>query len=145
MAVLDKLRTSKEEQERTIKDVAGSMRKLRYTETKLLKASPSGRAAIMISPDIVDISAPDTDDAKSTVGISVIGKSGTVIRGPVGFTSNPGELRIAGMWTFNDLLLSGAPSTILTPISVLRFSLPLADVQELLTTTMAIGALAVLG
>lgn len=145
MAVLERLKTSKEEQEASLKDLAGRMRKLRYTETKLFKASPTGRAAIMISPDIVDISAPDADNSKSTVGISVIGKSGTVVRGPVGFTANPGEIRIAGMWTLNDVLLSCAPSTILTPVPVLRFSLPLANVQELVTTTLAIGALAALG
>jgi len=145
MAVLEKLKTSKDEQNQTMKDLAGKMRKLRYTESKLIKASPSGRAAIMISPDIIDLSAPDTDDAKSTVGISVIGKTGTVLRGPLGLTASPGEIRIAGMWAFNDMLLSAAPSTILTPIPVLRFSLPLGDVQELLTTTIAIGALAALG
>lgn len=144
MAVLDRLETTKAEMDITLRDVAGRMRRLRYTETKLFKASPTARAAIMLSPDIIDLSAPNKDDTNGTVGLSVIGRSGTVIRGPVGLTTTPGEIRIAGMWTFNDMLLSGAPSTILTPISVLKFSLPMEDVQELIATTIAIGALAAL-
>jgi hypothetical protein len=144
MAVLEKLETSQEERDQTIRDVASKMRKLRYTETKLLKASATARAAIMLSPDVVDISAPNKDDTNGTVGLSVVGKAGTVIRGPLGLTTTPGEIRIAGMWTMNDMLLSAAPSTILTPIPVLRFSLPMADIQELITTTIAIGALAAL-
>lgn len=144
MAVLDKLKTTKEERDATLRDVAGRMRRLRYTETKLFKASPTARAAIMLSPDIIDISAPNKDDTNGTVGLSVIGKTGTVIRGPLGLTTTPGEIRVAGMWTFNDMLLSAAPSTILTPIPVLRFSLPMSDIQELITMTISMGTLAAL-
>lgn len=141
MAVLEKMGTPPE----TIKeitDVSGKIRKMRFRETKLFKSSNLGRAAVAISPDIVDISAPDADDSSNTVGVSVIGNSGTVIRGPLGITGTPSTIRIAGMWKFNDVLLSAAPSTILTPIPVLRFSLPLSSVADFFQTATAIGAVA---
>ena len=145
MAILEKLKRSPEEQEAYLEDFSGKMRKLRYVETRLLKASPTARAAIMLAPDIIDISAPDRDDAKNTIGVSVIGRTGVVLRGPVGMTGLPNEIRIGGMWVFNNVLLSGAPSTILTPISVLKFSLPLAEVQEMASTAIALGAIGTIG
>ena len=125
-----------------ISDFAARQRKLRFTQVKLLKASDSSRAAVMASPDQIDISAPDKDDSINTMGISVIGKTGTVMRGKVGFTGNPSDIRIAGLWKFNDLLLSAMPSTIMTPISVLKFSLPLESVKDFISTAASIGAVA---
>ncbi len=124
-----------------IRDIAGQIRELRFTECKLIKASNTGKAAIMISPDIIDISAPDRDDSNKTVGISVVGNSGTVIRGPVGFAGVPSDIRISALWKFNDLLLSCMPSTIMTPIPVLRFSLPLGGVNDFIQAMAAITAL----
>jgi len=140
MAVLEKLNPPETIQELT--DLAGKIRRLRYTETKLLKASDTARAAIALTPDIIDISAPDADDSTKTVGISVIGQSGTVIRGPAGLTTTPGNIRIAGLWKLNDLLLSAAPSTILTPIPVLRFSLPMDAVKNFVQVAKIQTALA---
>lgn len=140
--VLDKLAA---QESISITDVAGQIRQLRFTECKLIKASNTGKAAIMISPDIIDISAPDRDDAGKTVGVSVVGNSGTVIRGPIGITGVPSDIRISALWKFNDLLLACMPSTIMTPIPVLRFSLPLGSVNAFIQATAAITALTAAG
>ena len=143
MAILERLGTKEElddARDQTIRDINGKLRKLRFKETKLIK-TPSGRAAVMVSPDIIDLSAPSKDDDSSTVGVSVIGGSGTVIRGPIGITGVPSDIRIAGMWKFNDVLLSAAPSTILTPIPVLRFVLPFGNIQEFAKVATQLGAL----
>ena len=124
-------------------DISSKIRKLRFVECKLLKASNTAKAAIMLSPEIIDISAPDSDNGANTVGISVIGGTGTVgtvIRGPLGLTAMPSKVRIGAMWRLNDVLLSGAPSTIMTPIPVLRFSLPLENVASLVQTITTIAA-----
>lgn len=145
MSTLDRLGSKEDlsnETEKTIRDLNGQLRKLRFKECKLIKASNTGRSAVMVSPDIVDISAPSRDDETETVGISVIGQSGTMIRGPVGFSGTPSDIRIAGMWKFNDVLLSAAPSTILTPIPVLRFSLPFEVISNLAKSA---GLLAIVG
>lgn len=125
-----------------LSDFSSRQRSIPYTQSKLLKASDSARAAVMLSPDKIDISAADKEDSLNTSGVSVIGKIGTVIRGKVGFSGVPSDIRIAGLWKFNDILLSAQPSTIMTPISVLKFSLPLESVKEFITTAISIGAMA---
>ena len=45
----------------------------------------------------------------------------TTISGPIHFASDPNEIQIAGFWKFNDELLTCLPSTLYTPIPVLRF------------------------
>lgn len=112
----------------------------RYSRTKLIKAGTGSAATIAIAPEVIDISAPANENGDPT-GISVIAGKGVVIRGPVGFTENPSSIKIAGMWRLNDLLLSSAPSTLLTPIPVLIFSPPLASVGEFIKSTAAIAAI----
>lgn len=140
MAILEKL--PQNQTVREIEDVDGNLRKVRFSDMKLIKASDSARAAIMVSPDIIDVSAADRDDASSCVGITVVSKSGTVIKGPIGITTSPDNIRIGGMWKFNPVLLSAMPSTIMTPIPVLRFSPPLANIAEFVAVATAIGAMA---
>lgn len=127
MAVLEQLgQPPKSTAELT--DMAKKLNQLRFTEVKLIKASDTARAAIMVASSRIDLSASDENNA--TTGISVIEGGGTVIRGPIGITGTPSDIRIAGLWKFNDVLLSCAPSTILTPIPVLRFSLPMENLIE---------------
>ena len=107
---------------------------------KLIKAASGATAAIAVAPNFIDISAPTGPDGQPT-GLSVIGSVGTVIRGRLGLTASPGEIRIGGLWVLNDFLLSAAPSTIMTPIPVLRFSPPLEEVALHMTNLTVIAAL----
>lgn len=112
----------------------------RSRQTKLIKASSGRAAAIAVTPNLIDISAPDTDEGQP-IGISVVGGSGLVFRGPVGFTEAPGEIRINGMWKFNNLLLSAAPSTIMTPIPTLLFSPPMESIAKHMASAAVIAAM----
>lgn len=49
---------------------------------------------------------------------------GNVITGPTSFSAQPHEIKMSGIMNFHPLLLSGFPSTIVTPIPVLQWSLP---------------------
>lgn len=51
-------------------------------------------------------------------------KSGNTIKGPLSIGATPQKIRVAGMWRMNPLLLSGFPSTTVTPIPVLYFDIP---------------------
>ena len=112
----------------------------RSRQTKLIKASSGRSAAIAVTPNLIDISAPETDRGQPN-GVSVVGSAGTVLRGPVGFTNSPGGIRINGMWKMNDLLLSAAPSTIMTPIPVLLFSPPMESIAKYMASTDVIAAM----
>lgn len=51
-------------------------------------------------------------------------KAGNIIKGPLTIGATPDRICIAGMWKMNPLLLSGFPSTTVTPIPVLYFDIP---------------------
>jgi hypothetical protein len=110
-------------------------------KTKLIRAGEDAGATIAVAPNVIDISAPK-DAEGEPIGISVIGGQGTIIRGRVGFTATPGEIRVAGLWVMNDLLLSATPSTIMTPIPVMRFSPPLESISRIATSAAVLASLA---
>lgn len=56
-------------------------------------------------------------------GIAV-GEVGSVISGPVHFMNNPSDISFNSFWRFNDELLTTLPSTVYTPIPVLRYRAP---------------------
>lgn len=52
---------------------------------------------------------------------------GNIVKGPISFSAQPHEMKMSGIMNFHPLLLSGFPSTIVTPIPVLQWSLPSAS------------------
>ena len=143
MPVLDRMEAGvraqdqSEEMERLLK----IRNRPRSRTTKVMKAASGSSAAIAVSPEMIDISAPGAPD-EDPIGISVVGGTGTVLRGPIGFTNRPGEIRVAGFWTLNDTLLAAAPSTIITPIPVMKFSPPLESIAKYMASAAVIAAMA---
>ena len=103
-------------------------------QSKVIKAGANATSAVVVTPHYVDISAAATHSGEP-VGITAVSNTGVAIRGPVGFTTTPDKIRIASMWTMNPMLLSAAPSTILTPIPVLQFDPPFARLAEVASST----------
>ena len=71
---------------------------------------------------------------------------GNIIKGPMSISAQPHEIRVSGMMNFNPLLLSGFPSTIVTPIPVFQWSLPSGSMlgpiaQDIALIGTLIGAL----
>ncbi len=52
------------------------------------------------------------------------GESGNIISGPTHFVNYPSDFHIGGFWRFNDELLTTLPSTVYTPIPVLKYEEP---------------------
>ena len=129
--------TEEEQMERLLK----MRNRPRSRMTKLIKAGSGRSATIAVSPELIDLSAPGAPD-DDPIGISVVGGTGTVLRGPIGFTNRPGDIRIAGFWVLNDLLLSAAPSTVITPIPVMRFSPPMESIAKHMSSAAVIAAMA---
>jgi hypothetical protein len=67
-------------------------------------------------------------------------KLGNFIKGALSITASPDKIRIHGLWTLNNQLLSSIPSTIVTPCSVLNFDLPLSGALELMQESVAMMA-----
>ena len=77
-------------------------------------------------------------------GIAVTEKFGTGILGPVTFMQTPEEIRMAALWKINDTVLTALPSTIYTPIPMLKPSIPTYGIQEMSTSVaIAMAGLAV--
>ncbi len=141
MSALEKITKGGDEEREAKMERLGKLRnRPRSRQTKLIKASSGRSAAIAVTPSLIDISAPDTDKG-APMGISVVAGAGTVLRGSVGFTGSPGEIRINGMWKMNNLLLSAAPSTIMTPIPTLLFSPPMESIAKHMASAAVIAAI----
>lgn len=141
MSVLERLESTVRSDTEKLEERLKKLRnRPRSRTTKLIKAASGRTATIAISPKLVDISAPDEQESEA-MGISVIAGTGTIIRGPIGITNRPQDIRIAGFWVLNDLILSGMPSTIMTPIPVAKFSPPLETVAQTASNAATIAAL----
>lgn len=66
---------------------------------------------------------------------------GTYHGGKHSFICAPSDIRIAGMWTFNDSIVSTLPSTIVTPIPVLSSSQPISGVANITSMVAQLSAL----
>jgi len=125
--ILEKLQPGTVDQD--LKDLERFRNRPRTIDTKLIKTSSETLTAISVTPYSIDLSAASAASG-DPVGLSVVASTGTVIRGPLGISGSPGDIRVAGLWKFNDLLLSGMPSTIMTPIPTVIFSPPLESVAR---------------
>lgn len=63
-------------------------------------------------------------DPTGQFGIAISKDFGTGIQGPLSLMMSPDEIRVAGLWKVNPLVLTALPSTIYTPIPWLRQSIP---------------------
>ena len=131
MTVKEKLRRGGKKFDR--RDIQGLRSRSLVQQSKVIKAGPGATSAMVVTPQYVDISAAATHSGEP-VGITAVSETGVAIRGPVGFTTTPGNIRIASMWTMNPLLLAAAPSTILTPIPVLQFNPPFKNLTRVATS-----------
>lgn len=84
----------------------------------------------LAAPDAPIMEVSDSDASirgSSNNGFFSTRESGNIVKGPISFSAQPHEIRVSGMMTLHPLLLSGFPSTIVTPIPVLQWSLPSAE------------------
>lgn len=141
MAILERLEASARARnhEDDIENIRAVANKNQFPLTKTIRAGNSGKAVIAVTPNNIDLSVADTDNGEP-VGFSVIGGKGNIISGPVGFTAKPSEIKISGMWTLNDAILSGFPSTIVTPIPMAKFTLPLSYIADFASSAVVLAA-----
>jgi hypothetical protein len=67
---------------------------------------------------------------------------GNIIKGPLSIATDPHQVRIAGLNTLNPLIISGFPSTIITPIPTTLFSIPgTGAIGSLMKNTIILGTL----
>jgi len=67
-------------------------------------------------------------------------KYGNIIKGPLSIEAKPHEIRLSGITILNPLLLSGFPSTIVTPLPTTIFNIPGATLAGTMGKDVAIMA-----
>lgn len=101
---------------------------------KIWKSSLSASAGMSVSEDVTTMQS-------SKSNFIVLTSEGTYHGGKHSFVCAPSDIRIGGMWTFNDNILSTLPSTIVTPIPVLSNSQPLSGVANITTMVAELAAM----
>jgi hypothetical protein len=79
-------------------------------------------------------------DPTGTISIMVAKDFGIGIQGPLSLLQNPEEIRVAGLWKVNPLVITALPSTLYTPIPWLRPSIP-TSYTELIKGLAEVSAL----
>jgi hypothetical protein len=91
--------------------------------------SRDGKAELLVSKEMASLTANYTNGV-------IVNSSQTTINGKTHLTADPSEVRFTGYWKLNDELLTCLPSTLYTPIPVLKFREPafaehVADLQKI--------------
>ena len=98
----------------------------RRVNYKLYKLTDDSPACLAIGQETIQLIAG------REVAIGLDSDLGVIIKGKTSFACMPNEIKIGGMWRFNNQLLSTIPSTAMTPISVLDFNIPGKDMANFL-------------
>lgn len=107
--------------------------------TKVLKATPSSQAGVVVSDTVVRATV------KEDKGI-LVDERGVSIQGPVSFVSGTNHIRVGGLWTFNNTMALSLPSTMATPTPVLMIDPPVKQFESLMKdATVMIGLIGALG
>lgn len=102
----------------TITDIQRS-KPFEQENSKVLKTLPAPDAPIV---EVNDSEASVRGSSDS--GFYSSREFGNIVKGPISFSAQPHEMRMAGLFTLHPLLTSGFPSTIVTPIPTFQWSLP---------------------
>lgn len=101
---------------------------------KVWKTSLEAKAGMSVSEEAATIQG-------SKDSFIAVTPEGTYHGGKHSFICAPSDIRIGGMWTFNNAIVSTLPSTIVTPIPVLSSSQPVSGVANITSMVAQLSAL----
>lgn len=93
--------------------------------TKTIKSSPGSDSGIVVSENITRITTKEENSVE-------VAEKGVTINGPVSFVSGPDQIRVGGLWTFNEATTMSLPSTLATPHPVLKINPPVRQIASLI-------------
>ena len=111
-------------------------------DPKTIKTHPSSKAGVVVSENSIRSTVNEDN------GI-MIDERGTTITGPISFASSPNQIRVGGLFTFQNSIMGMLPSTIATPSATYMVDPPVKQIAGLVKQVgiMAaiMGGLAALG
>jgi len=103
-------------------------------DPKILKVNPSSKAGIVVSENTVRSTVNEDN------GI-MIDERGTTITGPMSIAASPNQIRVGGLFTFQNSISGMLPSTIATPSPMYMVDPPIKQVQNLVQQVAIMGAM----
>jgi hypothetical protein len=104
------------------------------TDPKTIKSHPSAKAGVVVSESTVRATAQEDNGL-------MIDERGTTITGPISLASSPNQIRIGGLFTFQNSIMGMLPSTIATPSPMYMIDPPIKQVANLVKQTAIMGAM----
>lgn len=93
--------------------------------TKVIKSKSTSDAGIVVADNLVRMTVKEDN------GVTVA-ENGTTIAGPISLVSNPSQIRVGGLWTFNNPFQMMLPSTYATPSAVLMVDPPVKQLTSIM-------------
>jgi hypothetical protein len=93
--------------------------------TKIIKSQAVSDAGVVVADNSVRMTVKEDNGV-------VVAENGTTINGPISIVSNPSQVRIGGLWTFNNPFQMMIPSTYATPAPVLMVDPPVKQLTSIM-------------
>lgn len=94
-------------------------------DPKFLKTHPKSNSGVVVGDNTVRMNSGED------VGIN-LDERGITFAGPISFVNGINQIRVGGLFTFNQTVLLTLPSTIATPTPVLMIDPPVKQVASLM-------------
>lgn len=109
--------------ERTVNEAKAQTKAYDIEDKKVLKADSDPKGPVVeVRRNYSRLSGSNDN------GFFSFKEGGNFIKGPVSFISMPNQIRMSALTTLNPLIISGFPSTIVTPIPTCVWSIPSAGI-----------------
>lgn len=84
------------------------------------------------SSSFVQVTEGASQIASGPISVTATNDAGVFINGPLSISSSIHNIKVAGIFRFNSMLSTGIPSTMTTPVPVLKLDLPLGNAAIML-------------
>jgi len=103
---------------------------------KIIKASAASSSMVIAKEEYTQITS-------GPMSVTADKEDGIFLNGPVAFTSGVEAIKFAGIFKFNPMIMSGMPSTIMTPIPTLTIDMPTSGLKFANDFAVMLGSMAV--
>ena len=103
---------------------------------KIIKATAASSSMIIAKEDYTQITS-------GPISVKADKEDGIFLYGPVAFTSGVESIKFAGIFKFNPMIMTGMPSTIMTPIPTLTIDMPVSGLKFAADFAAILGGMAV--
>lgn len=111
-------------------------------DPKVFKSHPESKAGLVVAESTVRATVNEDNGV-------MIDERGTTITGPISLAASPNQIRVGGLFTFQNSIMGMLPSTMATPSAMYMIDPPVKQVANLVkqvgVMSAIIGGVAIAG